>query len=62
MRSTEARMAAVRQRAREIETKRNQRRSRGIFVSSLAASLLVIVGLSFLIPAVMASAPTSGTT
>ena len=57
MRSTEARMAAVRQRAREIEAKRNERRSRRILVSSFAASLLVIVGLSLLLPSVMASAP-----
>ncbi len=59
MRSTEERLAAVRQRAREIGKKRSKRRSRVILASALAASLLTIVGLSFFIPSVTASTSTA---
>ncbi|NLB50110.1 MAG: DUF4179 domain-containing protein [Clostridiaceae bacterium] len=49
MRSTEERLAAVKERALEIEAKRSKRRSRLIGASAVAVSLLVILGLSFLI-------------
>lgn len=59
MRSAEERVAAVRQRAREIEAKRSKRRGRAIGVLALTASLLIIVGLSFSIPSVTANSPTA---
>ncbi len=59
MRSTEQRLAAVRKRAREIETKRSRRRSSAICISAMAAALLIIVGLSFFIPSVTANSSTA---
>lgn len=58
MRSTEERLAAVRQRARE-ETKRSRRCSHLICASALVAGLLIVVGLSFFIPSVTASSSTA---
>ena len=57
MLSTEERLAAVRERAREIEARRRKRRGRVIAVSAVGAGLLTIVGLSFLIPALLTNAP-----
>ncbi len=62
MRSAEERVAAVRQRAREIEAKRSKQRNRVISVLALTASLLIIVGLSFIIPSVTASFTNAGYT
>lgn len=59
MRTTEERVAAVKQRAREIEEKRSRRRVRVISFAALAASLLIIVGLSFLIPIFLAESSTA---
>ena len=55
MRSTEQRLAAVRQRACEIETKRSRRRSSAVCISAMAAALLIILGVSFFIPSVPAN-------
>ncbi len=55
MRNTEERLLAVRRRAREIEARGSKRRSRVILASAIAASLLIIVGLSLFIPSVTAS-------
>ncbi|HPX92704.1 MAG TPA: DUF4179 domain-containing protein [Bacillota bacterium] len=57
MRSTEERLAAVRQRAQEIEVNRSKRRGLVIGVSALAAGLLAVTGLSFLIPSLKAGSP-----
>lgn len=47
MRSTEERVAAVNRRVKEIEGQKLTGRSRIIGISSIAASLLLITGLSF---------------
>ncbi len=62
MRNIEERLAAVRQRAWEIEAKRKRGRDRAIRGLALAASLLLIVGLSFFVPAVLAAAPNTAYT
>ena len=55
MRSTEERLAAIKQRASEIENQRSRRRSHFILASAMAVSLLVILGLSFYIPSLLAA-------
>lgn len=55
MRTTEERLAAVNRRVIEIEDRRSIRRSRIILASALAASFLVILGLSFYIPSLLAA-------
>lgn len=54
MRNTEERVLAVKLRAKEIEDQRKRmRRTYMLNISSLAVSLIFIVGLSFVIPGVM---------
>ena len=50
MRNTEERMAAVQNRAAELEGESRQRRNRWIAFASVAACLLLIVGLSLRMP------------
>ncbi len=52
MRSHEERVAAVKRRAAQIERQKRQRRDRIVVLSSVAACLAVIVGLSFAIPGI----------
>lgn len=59
MRNTEERVLAVRQRAREIERQKRIRKGRIVMVSYAAACLLLIVGLSFAMPGIMAGMPES---
>lgn len=59
MRCTEERLDAVKRRARQIKAKRNKRRGWIIGFSAIAAGLLIVVRLSFLISTVPASAPTT---
>lgn len=54
MRSTEERLAAIKKRASEIEDQRSRRRSHFMLASAMAVSLLVILGLSFYIPSLLA--------
>ena len=55
MQTTEERLAAIKKRASEIEKQRSRRRSHFILASALAVSLLVILGLSFYIPSLLAA-------
>lgn len=52
MRSHEERVAAVRQRVAQIERQKRQRRNRLLALSSVAACLAVIVGVSFAMPGI----------
>lgn len=52
MRSNEERVAAVKRRAAQIERQKRQRRNRIAALSSVAACLAVIVGLSFAMPGI----------
>ena len=54
MRSHEERVAAVRQRMAQIERQKRQRGNRLLALSSVAACLAVIVGVSFAMPGVVA--------
>lgn len=54
MRSTEERIAAVKRRSKEMERKKQIRRGRIVGISSVAACLIFIVGLSFAMPGIMA--------
>jgi uncharacterized membrane protein len=54
VRNTEQRVAAVKRRAIEIQRQKQMRRSRMIGISSAAACLIFIVGLSFAMPEIMA--------
>ena len=60
MRNTDERVAAVQRRAKEIERHKRLRRGRIIGVSSAAACLLVVGGLSFAMPGIIAGLPESG--
>ncbi|MGI6586622.1 MAG: DUF4179 domain-containing protein [Lutisporaceae bacterium] len=60
MRSTEERVLAVKLRAKEIEGQKRIRRGRMLYISSFAACLLFIVGLSFVMPSVMDSMSDDG--
>ncbi|MFA5586781.1 MAG: hypothetical protein WDA02_09700 [Saccharofermentanales bacterium] len=57
MRSTEERLAAVKDKALEIKAARSKRKNRLILASACAASLLILVGLSFFIPSVLSRTP-----
>ena len=57
MRTAEERILAIKSRAKEIETKKQILKGNTIRISSLAASLILIVGLSFLISPIMDSMP-----
>lgn len=59
MRNTEERILAVKQRAKEIERQKRIRKGRIVMVSYTAASLLLIIGLSFAMPGIMAGMPES---
>ena len=59
MRNTEERVLAVKQRAKEIERQKRIRKGRIVMVSYSAASLLLIIGLSFAMPGIMAGMPES---
>ena len=52
MRSHEERVAAVKQRVAQIERQKRQRRNRLLALSSAAACLAVIVGVSFAMPGI----------
>ena len=52
MRSHEERVAAVRQRMAQIERQKRQRGNRLLALSSVAACLAVIVGVSFAMPGI----------
>ena len=52
MRSHEERAAAVKQRMAQIERQKRQRRNRLLALSSVAACLAVIVGVSFAMPGI----------
>ncbi|MEG2087177.1 MAG: DUF4179 domain-containing protein [Angelakisella sp.] len=54
MRSTEERMSAVMQRTQELKHKRTVRSNRLIALSSIAASLALIVGTALAMPGIMA--------
>ena len=54
MRNTEQRVAAVKRRAKEIQRQKKARRGRTVGISSAAACLIFIVGLSFAMPGIMA--------
>ncbi len=60
MRNTEERVAAVNRRVKEIEGQKLILRSRIIRISSLAASLLLIIGFSFAIAKVAEGLPDGG--
>lgn len=53
MRNTEERVLAVKLRTKEIEGQKRIRRGRMLCISSFAACLLLLVGLSFIMPGVM---------
>lgn len=53
MRNTEERVLAVKLRTKEIEGQKRIRRGRMLCISSFAACLLLLVGLSFVMPGVM---------
>ena len=55
MRNTEERVLAVKLRTKEIEGQKRIRRGRMLCISSFAACLLLLVGLSFVMPGVMNS-------
>ena len=57
MRNTEERVAAVNRRAKEIEGQKQIGRSKIIGISSLAAGLLLITGLSFAMAKVVEGLP-----
>lgn len=57
MRNTEERVAAVKLRAMEISGKKRIRRGRIIGISSAAACLMLITGLSFAMPGIMKKLP-----
>ena len=59
MRNTEERAAAVKQRAKEMQRQKHIRRSRIVMVSSAAACLFIIVGLSLAMPGIIAGMPES---
>ncbi len=60
MRSTEERVLTVKLRIKEIEGQKQVRRRRMLCVSSFAACLLFIVGLSFAMPGIMNSISDTG--
>lgn len=55
MRDTEERVLAVKLRTKKIEGQKRIRRGRVLCISSFAACLLLLVGLSFVMPSVMDS-------
>ncbi|MCK9268081.1 MAG: DUF4179 domain-containing protein [Alkaliphilus sp.] len=55
MRNTEERVLAVKLRTKEIEGQKRIRRGRMLCIGSFAACLLLLVGLSFVMPGVMYS-------
>ncbi len=57
MRSTEERVAAVKRRTKEIQRQKQIRQGRIVGISSVAACLLFIVGISFAMPGIMACMP-----
>jgi|LSQX01.1.fsa_nt_gb uncharacterized membrane protein len=59
MRNTEERVAAVNKRLKEIEGQKLTRRNRIIGILSVAASLLLITGLSFVMAKVVEGMPDS---
>ena len=62
MRSTEERAAAVKGRAKEMERQKQLRRRRIVGISSVAVCLLLMIGLGFALPGIMASSPGGGYT
>lgn len=52
MRTTAERLAAAKQRARELERERQRRRARGILWAGTAACLVVIVSLALVMPGI----------
>lgn len=61
MRNTEERVAAVKQRERELKKQKAMHRRRIVGISSTAACLLLIVGLSLVMPGIIARFPNSQT-
>ena len=53
MRSNEERVAAVKRRSKELERENGKRRGRIVRLSSIAACLALIVGLSLVMPGVV---------
>ncbi|MCK9218360.1 MAG: DUF4179 domain-containing protein [Firmicutes bacterium] len=62
MRNTEERVLAVKLRAKEIEDQKRIHRGRILCISSFAACLLFLVGISFVMPGVMGSMTDDGYT
>jgi len=60
MRNTEERVLAVKLRTKEIESQKQIRKGHMLCISSFAACLLLLVGLSFVMPGVMNSMPDDG--
>lgn len=60
MRSNEERVAAVKERVAQLRRQKRQRRDRVIALASVAASLAVIVGVSFALPGVLEGISASG--
>ena len=52
MRTTAERLAAAKQRARELERERQRRRARGILCAGTAACLTIIVSLALAMPGI----------
>ena len=52
MRTTAERLAAAKQRARELERQRQRRRVRGILCAGTAACFAVIVSLALVMPGI----------
>lgn len=57
MRSTEERVVAIKLRVKEIELEKQFRHSRRIGVSIVAACLLIVLGLSFVLPRLTVNMP-----
>lgn len=57
MRSTEERIIAVKRRAEEIERRNRVRRGRVLVAGSFAASLLILIGLSLVMPRIVDAMP-----
>ena len=60
MLSNEERVAAVKERVAQLRRQKRQRRDRVIALASVAASLAVIVGVSFALPGVLEGVSASG--
>ncbi|HPD01563.1 MAG TPA: DUF4179 domain-containing protein [Acetivibrio sp.] len=54
MRNTDERLAAVKRRVEELEQKKRQLRYRYIAMSAVAACLVIIIGMGFAMPGIIA--------